>query len=82
MTEGNFSRSQLPQENGKAPHVGSLGVDDFGALGEGLRSHPGGMISLAAVLEGEGGVGHVHAGGQLVVGQNVNLETKNKKITK
>ena len=74
MTEGDFSCSQLPQENGEAPHVGGLGVDDFGTLGEGLRSHPSRMISLAAVLEGEGRVGHGHAGGQFVVGQNVNLE--------
>jgi hypothetical protein len=36
------------------------------------------MVGLAAALEGEVRVGHVDAGGQFVVGQNVDLRLMSK----
>jgi len=76
VTEGHFSRRKLPEEDGEAPHVCGLGVDDLWGFAQRLWSHPCRVVSLAATLEREGGVGHVDARSQLVVRENINLEKK------
>ena len=78
MSKGDLPCSQLPKHDGKAPHVCRLGVDGLWRLDQGFWGHPGRMKGLASALEGEGGVGHVDAGCQLVVGQAVDLKTSKK----
>ena len=78
VSKGDLPCSQLPEHDGKAPHVCCLGVDGFWRLDQGFWGHPGRMKGLASALEGEGGVGHVDAGSQLVVGQAVDLKNVKK----